>query len=334
MSEPTNGDGEPGLVVLLDDPAMPDARRLVSAVAEHGAACTIDASTLASLEVETDGEWMEARLDGVALRPSAVLVWRLPTVCDHPRRDELMADPIARSHHQRQWSSMLHGLLLAWEIGGVPIVNGASVGRWDEKTAQILVAASVGFRTPRTLQSARPGSIRSFLDAQGGGVTKAFVPFHSYDPATSRATRQLTRELSSDGVDARSERAVPTAALYQPLVRASSELRVVVVGDQTFAARFDRNLLDHVDSRHQEPAFVPAEPYDVPPSLARRCRDLLDRCGLDMAVIDLLVGDDGEPVFLDLNPTGIFDWIACRFGLAIYPAVAELLVGLPRSRAA
>ena len=47
-----------------------------------------------------------------------------------------------------------------------------------------------------------------------------------------------------------------------------------------------------------------------------------------MAVIDLLIDGEGEAVFLDLNPTGVFDWIACRFDLPIYPAVAELLAQL------
>jgi len=47
-----------------------------------------------------------------------------------------------------------------------------------------------------------------------------------------------------------------------------------------------------------------------------------------MAVIDFLIEDDGEAVFLDLNPTGVFDWIAHRFDLPIYPAVGELLAAL------
>lgn len=41
-----------------------------------------------------------------------------------------------------------------------------------------------------------------------------------------------------------------------------------------------------------------------------------------------MIDDDGEAVFLDLNPTGVFDWIACRFDLPIYPAVGRLLADL------
>ena len=111
-----------------------------------------------------------------------------------------------------------------------------------------------------------------------------------------------------------------------------------VVGDEVFAARFDRDQLGHVDARHVEAAFAPAEAHAASDELARRCRALLDRCGLDMAVIDLLIDDDGDAVFLDLNPSGIFDWIACRFDLPIYQALgrllADLATGTPSRRSA
>jgi hypothetical protein len=319
----------PSLAVLLGDTTAPDACRLLTALEVEGEVIAIEPATLGSLEVRTHGSRADARLGGVTLQPDAVLVWRLPQTCEHPRRADLLADPVARSYHVRQWTTMLRGLLLAWEVAGVPIVNGADVGRWDEKTAQIVLAASVGFRTPDTLQSAHPDGIRASLDSWGGaGVTKAFVPFHSVDARTARARRQLTREVSTASIDERYEAAVPTPALYQPIIPAAVELRVVVVGDRSFAARIDREQLGHVDSRHAEPSAVPACEHDVPLALAQRCRALLDRCGLDMAVIDLLIDGEGEAVFLDLNPTGVFDWIACRFDLPIYPAVAELLAQL------
>lgn len=325
--------------MLVEDAAAPDARRLIDAVEACGPVVTIDATTLGSLRVRTEGERVDAWLGDAPLRPAAVLAWRAPQTCAHPRLEELVANSLAWSFNLDQWSTMLRGLLLAWELGGVPIVNGADTGRWDEKTAQIVAAASVGFRTPTTLQSARVEDIGAFLQACGGsGITKAFVPYHSYDDATSRAVRQLTRVVSAREVAGRREGTIPTPALYQPLVAASTELRVVVIGDEVFAARFDRDQLGHVDARHVEAAFAPAEAHAASDELARRCRALLDRCGLDMAVIDLLIDDDGDAVFLDLNPSGIFDWIACRFDLPIYQALgrllADLATGTPSRRSA
>ncbi len=189
MSETKTDALDGSLLVLVEDAASPDARRLIDAVEACGHVVTIDAATLGSLHVRTEGERVEAWLCDAPLRPAAVLVWRAPQTCEHPRLEELMANPLAWSFNLDQWSTMLRGLLLAWEIGGVPIVNGADSGRWDEKTAQIAAAASVGFRTPTTLQSARVEDIGAFLQACGGsGITKAFVPYHSYDDATSRRT--------------------------------------------------------------------------------------------------------------------------------------------------
>ena len=121
----------PSLAVLLGDTTAPDACRLLTALEVEGEVIAIEPATLGSLEVRTHGSRADARLGGVTLQPDAVLVWRLPQTCEHPRRADLLADPVARSYHVRQWTTMLRGLLLAWEVAGVPIV------RSEEHTSEL-----------------------------------------------------------------------------------------------------------------------------------------------------------------------------------------------------
>jgi glutathione synthase/RimK-type ligase-like ATP-grasp enzyme len=50
------------------------------------------------------------------------------------------------------------------------------------------------------------------------------------------------------------------------------------------------------------------QPYALEPELAARCVTLCKKLGLSFGAIDLIVGDDGEIYFLEVNPAGQFLW--------------------------
>lgn len=304
-----------------------DDRRLIDALGARADLTVLHPGTIAALDVRLEDGRPRATLAGRDLVPDVVLPWRVPTACAHPKLDVVLADASVATYHRLQWSTMLRGLVAAWELLGTPVVNGSDARRWDEKTAQVVAAAAAGFGTVATLQSAQGGSIRAFLDDLGGpAIHKSFVPFHRYDPARRVATRSLTRVVDASVYDASFDEKVPTPALFQPLAEATTELRVAVIGDRTFAAAIDRTRLGNVDARFPSPEDLPASLGVLSPGEEAACRALVRTCGLDLAVIDLLRNDDGPPVFLDLNPSGVFDWIAARFDLPVYEALADLVV--------
>jgi len=71
-------------------------------------------------------------------------------------------------------------------------------------------------------------------------------------------------------------------------------------------------------------------------SLSRRLLALVGRLGLVFSTIDMKLTDEGEYVFLELNPMGQYLYVEILTGLPLTAAMAELLAlgraGIHRSR--
>jgi glutathione synthase/RimK-type ligase-like ATP-grasp enzyme len=61
--------------------------------------------------------------------------------------------------------------------------------------------------------------------------------------------------------------------------------------------------------------------------MERRCIALIERLGLNNGAIDLILTPDGRHVFLEVNPTGQWQWIDHLTGLPIANAVCDFLAG-------
>jgi D-alanine-D-alanine ligase-like ATP-grasp enzyme len=66
--------------------------------------------------------------------------------------------------------------------------------------------------------------------------------------------------------------------------------------------------------------------FELSGELAQRCVALARRLGLELAGIDLRLGDqDGEPVCLEVNPSPAFSYYELAANLPIAAAVARRL---------
>jgi hypothetical protein len=81
------------------------------------------------------------------------------------------------------------------------------------------------------------------------------------------------------------------------------DVRVHVVGDDTFAARVATPATDY---RYPDRSGAPAPQVtrlEISDGLAERCVVLTQRLGLEFAGIDLRMPPDREPVCLEVNPS-------------------------------
>jgi glutathione synthase/RimK-type ligase-like ATP-grasp enzyme len=70
---------------------------------------------------------------------------------------------------------------------------------------------------------------------------------------------------------------------------------------------------------------APFTPFDLPGGVEAALLRLMDELGLVFGAIDLKLADNGEPVFLEINPQGQFLYVEIRTGLPISDALAEYL---------
>jgi hypothetical protein len=217
-----------------------------------------------------------------------------------------------------------------WEAA-LDLVPGAS---WWTKPESLELAANkvrqarwaheAGLRVPPTVVSNDPAVVRStvlthpLLKYLGDSVPLWGQGDHGYATRTVRAS---LGPLSDWAI-------AVSPALYQAQVSSPRELRVVVVRGsgraRVFAAGAPRpaGVIDLRFCDDVMATFVPCELHE--PTRGALLR-LLEAAGLGFCSADLLVDQDGEHLFVDLNPTGAWWWIDDLYGGDVTRAICDTL---------
>jgi glutathione synthase/RimK-type ligase-like ATP-grasp enzyme len=182
------------------------------------------------------------------------------------------------------------------------------------KPYQLRVAHRLGLRVPDTIMTNDAEAARAFVHKHAGRVVHKvvksprdrFVGTRSWDSSAEAALESLHL----------------TPTLFQEKIVAPYELRITVVGRRVFAAEFAvgtgitdaRRLLD-----------APYKPHSLPQEVETLLLRLMDELGVQYGTIDMKLREDGEYVFLELNPQGQFLYVEIKTGLPLTRAVAEHL---------
>jgi hypothetical protein len=233
----------------------------------------------------------------------------------------------------REWLAFHKGFSLLLAQHDVFCVNPVPFNTaFEEKCAQLFLAADVGLAIPPTLYTTRLAVAREFSAAHGNElIYKPFRPF-LHVPAPRDDGPVIVEKLLTNRVKAtdlvEGDQYLPTPAIFQPYVPKRVELRVVAVGRRLFACAIhsQRSERSKDDWRRYDFDNTSYLPYALPSTIAAKIRGLLDRMGLVFGSVDLIVTPEGEHVFLEINPNGQFDFVAHLAGLPIYEHLAALLL--------
>jgi len=223
--------------------------------------------------------------------------------------------PLAASDQDwavREWRDAVLGLFMATKARLVS--NPFAQNLASMKTYQLRVAEEVGLRIPDTVMTNDADVARSFVQKHGGRVVHKCVttPRKRWVP-TKRWHEEDGNEL---------EWLYLSPTFFQEEVFAPYELRITVVGQKIFAARFPvpagvTDARPHIDS--------PYVPHRLPDDVASRLLALMKRLDLVMGTIDMRQREDGEYVFFEVNPQGQWLYVEIKTGMPIVRAVSELL---------
>lgn len=207
----------------------------------------------------------------------------------------------------------------AFEANGARLV---SAPRAQElagmKPYHLRVAHRLGLRVPDTLMTNDAEAARAFIRKHAGRVVHKVV-------RTPRDRFVGTKKWHPDD-EAELKWLHLTPTFFQEQIVAPYELRVTVVGRRIFAAEFAvgtgvvdaRSLLD-----------APYKEHRLPRETEALLLKLMDELGLQYGTIDLKLCDNGEYVFLEINPQGQFLYVEIKTGMPITLAMAELLAHDP-----
>lgn len=191
----------------------------------------------------------------------------------------------------------------------------------DYKLRQLRLAASLGLDVPRTIVTADQDRLLSFWHENGGEVITKAVSSAS---AWTIPEIIVTRRISQSNLDKLAD-SPPCLTLLQELIPAAYDVRVTLVGDDTFVCGIDSQAGDSpLDWRLDQ--SVPMRPCDLPGGVVAALQQLRRQLGLEFGAADLRVKPDGTPVFLEINARGGFSFVEDRTGMPISKAVAALLL--------
>ena len=177
----------------------------------------------------------------------------------------------------------------------------------SSKPFQLAVIRESGLGVPETFVSNDPAAVRRFLAENPDSVYKSIS-----------GVRSIVRRVSEPGCGNLDDVAwCPT--LFQRVVPGTN-YRVHVVGQELFAVRIDSNQLDY---RYGQTTMAPAE---LPPDVARKCRDLTSMLGLHFSGIDLMRTPQDDWFCFEVNPSPAYSYFEREGGQPISAALARFLV--------
>ncbi|MEM8952120.1 MAG: MvdC/MvdD family ATP grasp protein [Pseudomonadota bacterium] len=244
-----------------------------------------------------------------------------------PGRFTAELDPRYAAHCQREARTAYMDMLGL--LGSARWINPLDAGRTAEsKLLQLEVAGEVGLSIPPTLISNSPSAVREFYrDVEGRMITKLLEPLSQ--TMDGSGTFLYTSDVSDDDMLAIDElRYAPQ--IFQAKIEKRSELRVIVVGEQTFVGAIDatESANGSVDWRRLTSVDgVEWREGELPKSVEHAARQLMTRLGLVFGALDFIVDHNGRHIFLELNQAGEWGWLERDLGLPIAEAIAACLLG-------
>lgn len=197
-------------------------------------------------------------------------------------------------------AALLGALLTAF--GGTWISDPAATRRAENKLVQLRAAQQAGLRVPDTLVSQNPEQIRAFCERHHNQVI--------IKPVRGTRLAPVYTRMISDEVLASDDAMRLCPAIYQECIPGTRHLRVLRFGDQTHAAMLESEDLDWRGNLD-----IPFSVVDLDPSVTERLHKVLRLLGLQMGAFDLKLTDDGEPVWIEVNPQGQFLFVEGITGL-------------------
>lgn len=243
-----------------------------------------------------------------------------------PVPHEQIQDPATRSFVAEECATFVRDVWAALRCRWLP-GKPAAIQLAQLKTAQLRLASDLGLELPPSLVTNSPEEFYEFYRQHNGNIISKLVGF-SFDRAVKGVITRFTEVVSKRDVGyAASLQYCPM--ILQAYVPKRLELRITVVGQQTFAAEIHSQVSHHTryDWRRYDLSQTPHLVHELPAEIHDRCVRLVARMGLCYGAIDMILTPDGRYVFIEINPNGQYLWIEEETGLPISAAICDVLMG-------
>jgi hypothetical protein len=204
-----------------------------------------------------------------------------------------------------------------------------AIQRANNKTLQYKVAHDLGMNVPDTLMTSNVDAAKEFIDEHPVTIIKSLATSFTTNESGEPLAFWARKVRRGDDVDLSGLHLAP--AVFQQGIDAVVDLRVTVVGDQSFPAEITVSDLSDPGVRdwragHFDGNLSIVACEDLPSQVGQLCVDHTKKLGLRYGCTDLVVDQDGVIWFLENNPNGQYGFVEQYTGMAISKALADLLM--------
>lgn len=195
----------------------------------------------------------------------------------------------------------------------------------ENKIHQLQIAKEIGFKIPLSLISNQSKSINSFRNyCDNNCIIK---PIKSGNMEDSIAPKVIfTTKIHSEQFED-SDRIESFPIFIQNNIHKKYDLRCTVIGDEVYTAQIHSQIIkdSEIDWRRSQD-ILEHQKHELPYEIKRKCLELNKRLNLNFSAIDLILDQDENYIFLEINPNGQWAWIEKRLEFPLSKRIVDLLI--------
>ncbi|MFE4115799.1 MULTISPECIES: hypothetical protein [Priestia] len=222
---------------------------------------------------------------------------------------------IEKQLYDEQWMSFVRNLLIF--ENAVWVNNPEKTYKAENKILQLKYAKELGFNIPYTLVT----NTNVKLEDERYVIKSLDTAFFYMGEKEGFVYSNI---LKKDEIENANINLAPIT--IQELINPKTDIRVTVVGTEVFATAItSKGKGVDIDWRIVKDD-VEFTTISLPLDIETKCIQLVESLGLKFGAMDLLKTENGEYIFLEINPTGEWAWLVHTTGQSIPQALVDILV--------
>ncbi|HNW99572.1 MAG TPA: hypothetical protein PKK00_14290 [Bacteroidales bacterium] len=189
------------------------------------------------------------------------------------------------------------------------------------KLDQIVYALKIGLKVPETLVCNKNKNLKDFFHSHHSIITKSIQ--ENILPQTLTDCFNLKPEI----IDVKEVPDIFFPSLFQEFINKKMEIRTFYLDGCFYSLGMvlnsNMNICDDYRKHTNELRYFR---YNLPVQIENKLHKLMRFFKLNIGSIDLILSDDNEYYFLEINPTGQYGWVSDYGNYCIEKKIAEFLV--------
>ncbi|SFL61409.1 RimK-like ATP-grasp domain-containing protein [Gracilibacillus orientalis] len=217
--------------------------------------------------------------------------------------------------YSEQWMAFVRNLLIFEEVTWIN--NPEKTYKAENKIVQLKYAKKTGFNIPHTI-----------VTNTSPALSKDNYVVKSLDTAFFHIEENegfiYSNIFEKDKIQKANLEWAPVT--IQDYVFPKIDIRVTVIEDDVFATSITSNGRGVKNDWRKAKDEVAFKTFSLPKDIENKCIRLVKELDLKFGAIDLLKTEDGNFIFLEVNPTGEWAWLVHTTGQTIPQSITDKLV--------